>query len=405
MTNADLDVLLSPTWLSCLEQHLHMNSDDIALQFTHPTIPTTLLATQVKYLQKASKKLPTFYKYRCIIPPRAYEQASSQVTAKMKPFSGNLCLDLTGGLGVDSYSFSQSFERVTTVEADPVLAKVTTENMCKLKAGNVEIMYADACKFLLQDRLPHYDLIYIDPDRRPSGNKRVFRLEDSQPNIKALLPQIFHHTHKCVIKLSPLFDIDEAFQQFDLIYRIHILSVQNECKELLVELDSQYKAPPEIQVQVSRRNIMSSYKFNTEISKGSPSPEPVPTDAAYIYEPDVAFYKGRLTRKLFEQYFPQWDGSLNHPEGFYFSPHHYTNPFPGRIFRILDKLSYQPRKINRWLKAGQHSQVHLLQRYFPHPFRQVQKQIATTPGGTYFLIFTMDAQKQKHVFFTERIDL
>jgi len=405
MTKSDLDVLLNPVWLSCLEQHLHMNSTEIALQFSHPFIPTTLLATQVKYLQKASKKLPTFYQYRCIIPPKAYEQASSEVTAKMKPFSGNLCLDLTGGLGVDSYYFSQNFEKVTTIEADPVLVEVARENMCKLKAGNVEIIGADAHTFLLQDGLPHYDLIYMDPDRRPSGDKRVFRLEDSQPNVKAMLPQIFRYTHKCVLKLSPLFDIDEVFRQLDPLYRIHILSLQNECKELLVELDTRHVELPEIKVQVARSDTTSSYGFNNKVSKGSSGPETIPTDAAYIYEPDVAFYKGRLTRELFVQYFSHWEGNLNHPEGFYFSPHHYADPFPGRIFRILDKLSYQPRKINRWLKAGQHSQVHLLQRYFPHSFRQVQKQISTKPGGAYFLIFTMDVQKQKHVFFTERIDL
>ncbi len=404
MNTSDLTILKSSEWSQCLEAHILEDPAKIALSVSHPTIPTTLLATQVKYLQKAAKKLPSFYHKRCILTPRAFEQSSSEITAQMKPFSGNNCLDLTGGLGVDSVHFSNHFSSVTTIEADPILVEISKINLCKLEATNVEFHLSDAQTFLNNSRLPFYDLIYLDPDRRTSLGQRVIRLEDCQPPVLELIDLIFRHTNTCVIKVSPLFDIDEAFRKFNHVAKLHVLSVHSECKELLIEVSSSPVLETEILINTYRNGQVSSFSFLNSHSVSTPYAQKIPENVSYIYEPDVAFYKARCTQELFAQYFPQLKGTMNHSDGYFFAQGKLREKFPGRVFAIRERMSYQPRKLKKRIKSDIPQRIHLTQRYFPLSIKQIQQQLPVIPGGDEYLIFTMDELSHKHVFRVERID-
>ena len=68
-----------------------------------------IVATQVKYLARAARKLPSYAAEQCIFPPLAFEQASSEACAAHKRIAGDSVLDLTCGLGVDAYFLSRRF--------------------------------------------------------------------------------------------------------------------------------------------------------------------------------------------------------------------------------------------------------------------------------------------------------
>ena len=115
-----------------------------------------LVATQVKYLARAQHKLPSFAAAQCILPPRAFEQASSEACAAHKEISGDAVLDLTCGLGVDTLYLSRRFRHVVALESDPLLARITSDNLARLGVRNVEILALRAEEYLAP--LPRLDL-------------------------------------------------------------------------------------------------------------------------------------------------------------------------------------------------------------------------------------------------------
>ena len=144
-----------------------------------------LVATQIKYLQRARLKLPSYAAAGCIIPPLAFEQASSEAAAAHKPIGGNRVLDLTCGLGVDATALSRRFRQVVTLERNEALAQVARENFARLGIENIEVVNCAAEEFVARctDR---FDWIYADPDRRSAEGKKLVRLEDCSPDILSL---------------------------------------------------------------------------------------------------------------------------------------------------------------------------------------------------------------------------
>ena len=194
-----------------------------------------LVATQVKYLARAAQKLPSYAAAQCILPPLAFEQASSEACAAHKRIGGDTVLDLTCGLGVDAFFLSRRFGRVVTLERNDVLARVAAENFSRLGATNIEVVNTSAEEYLRRDGL-HFDWIYADPDRRSAEGRKLVRLEDCSPDIIALKPLLDRVSGRLCIKNSPLFDIGEALRLFP-DSRVEVVSLDGECKEVLVYAD------------------------------------------------------------------------------------------------------------------------------------------------------------------------
>ena len=134
MTHEEVDWLLREESRQTVLKYLDERPERLALRLGGGG---ALLATQLKYLQRARTKLPSYYRARCILPPLAFEQASSEAVAAEKRYGGALCIDLTCGLGVDSAHFSKSFDRVIAVERDPVTARVAAVNFSQLGISNI----------------------------------------------------------------------------------------------------------------------------------------------------------------------------------------------------------------------------------------------------------------------------
>ena len=143
----------------------------------------------------------------------------------------HLLLDLTGGLGVDSWAFSQVAERVVYFEQNAELAAAAARNFAKLGADNIEVRNETVTP---ETELPEADLIYADPARRSAAGRKVFLLEDCTPDILSLLPMLLRKAPVVLLKLSPMADLAMLAGRLGPTLReIHVVESDGEVKELL----------------------------------------------------------------------------------------------------------------------------------------------------------------------------
>lgn len=224
----ELELLCSEDVRQAIERNIERDAADIALdkRVEHSQI----VATQVKRLQRARTKLPSYYAVRALLPPLAYEQSSSEECALRKSLSGESVLDLTCGLGVDSYALSQHFKRVVSVERSEMVAAVARRNFALLGVENIEVVVSSAEEYVASCK-EHFDWCFVDPDRRGEKGEKLVCLEACSPDMVSLLPSVRRIADNVCIKCSPLFDVDEAFRLFGAC-RVECVSLHGEAKEV-----------------------------------------------------------------------------------------------------------------------------------------------------------------------------
>ncbi len=234
----------------------HGNDDTAALilgRSRWPGIDMDRAVTAIECRRKLKNKLPEWYAEPGIIYPDKLcaEQCSSSFTAGYKASvvseatggSGRVA-DLTGGLGVDSLAFSKVAGSVLYNEMDPSRADAAVRNFSLLGAANISVLSEEVRPSAgggsdFWDRVAYFrpDIIYMDPARRSGTGNKVFLLEECSPDILTLLPDIFSHAGKFLVKLSPMADISMLGNRFRKngvsIEALHIVEYEGECKELL----------------------------------------------------------------------------------------------------------------------------------------------------------------------------
>lgn len=329
-----------------------------------------LVATQVKYLARAAEKLPSYAAAQCILPPLAFEQASSEACARHKQISGEAVLDLTCGLGVDTLGLSQRFRRVVALERDPMLARITTDNLTRLGITHVEVINTSAEEYLQRPDL-HFDWIYADPDRRCASGRKLVRLEECQPDILTLMPRIREIAGGLCLKNSPLFDVDEALRLFDPC-RVEVVSLDGECKEVVIYADG--SAP------MLSATALGKGAFTSPPGLLPPTPGIFdPTRYRWLIIPDAALQKARLARLHLSTCADIWSEN-----GYAFAveePHDVL----GRTYPILSIESYDPKRLKGELKG---CGAELLKRDFPLAQEELMRRLGVHPGADVRLAFT-----------------
>lgn len=364
------DLLRDDLW-QVIENNIERDPNRIALD-KHIDSPS-IVATEVKYLQRARRKLPTYYAARCIMHPIAFEQSSGEGCARLKNFSGESCVDLTCGLGVDTYYLSKRFERVVAVERDEELAAIAVENFRRLGVGNVEVVNMSAEQYL--DRCSKVDTIYIDPDRRSQGGRKMVCLADCLPNVELLLPRLRSLCRRLVVKLSPMFDVDEALRLFGDSGCVTTLSESGECKELLSEWCADRLSP---RVGVA---VVGGGTFETD-----PQLRTVDTSVGfdkgykYLIVPDAALRQSRTTDAYF--------GSLGDVDFFNHHSFGFTNSLHsalvGHQFDIVRIEEYQPRLLKKSIAR----RIEIRTSHFPLSAQAICKSLGVREGGEEQWAFT-----------------
>ena len=380
MTQSELDILLREEVRQAIKENLERDPLRIALDGKLPYARE--VATQVKYLQRAKRKLPRLYAACGIIPQRAFEQSSSEECASAKRIGGESLLDLTCGLGMDAAALAGRFRRVVALERDQVLASVTRENMRRMGIENVEVVNASAEEYLAHCK-EHFDWVYVDPDRRTDKGERVFKLEDCSPNVLALMPHIKRVGEHLAIKNSPLFDVEEAFRLFP-DGSVEVVSLHDECKEVMIYLGG--GEPTLSATAVGRGRV----EFRRAELTAVASPEEFAKDEySYLVIPDVSLQKARIVANALQGVADVWS---NNSFGF---ARELPEGVLGRVERIERIEIFDIKSLKRELKG---KGVDIVLRDFPMGVDELRKRTASRSGNEKRIALTRIAGKSYTIY-------
>lgn len=354
--------------------------------------PVKEIVQQIQARQKAKHKIPGWYSQPGILfpPPISIEQASSQVTARFKSsiFSGETGIDLTGGTGIDSYYIAKNFKTFHYIEKSEILIHLASHNFKQLKQNNVVFHHQSAEEFM-KSFSGIADLIYLDPSRRVQG--KVFRLQDSEPDVTQIMPLLLSKGKNILIKSSPLQDIREVINNFPQVNHIWVVAVQNDCKEVLYSLSEK---PGEIEIScLNFLNDNETQTFSFQLAEEQSSIH-YSLPLKYLYEPNVAILKAGAFKSVASRFsLPKL-----HPNSHLYTSEKLTSDFPGRIFKIEKTMAFN-KKEGKQLPG----QINVISRNFPASVQQIIKKLQIKEGGEHFLIATTLQNQQKRLLICSRL--
>jgi 16S rRNA G966 N2-methylase RsmD len=375
----------------------HEHDDERELVLKHKTlygVATSLLAEQLRGRKKAKEKLPLFYNTKNIIyPPQLnLEQSSSEVTAKFKSslVSGQKLADLTGGFGVDAYFFSEKFDRVHYVEPDDQLCEIVEHNTKTLRATNITIHHQTAEEFL--SALDRSDVVYIDPSRR-KGSAKIVKLSDCSPDITALQSAILKKSLSLLVKTSPLIDLQQGLRELHNVSDVYIVSVNNECKEVLFLCGRMTTEPVIHTVNLLPRGDQQIFDFTFPqerlITSGFSEPK------TYLYEPNASILKGGAFKSIAAPFSVTKISTNTH----LYTSEQFVNDFPGRVFKVDALLKPDAASVALALPERK---ANILTRNYPLTPDQLKKKLKLTDGGDHYIL-AFSGQKEKYVVLAKRL--
>ena len=369
-TNEEFSILCSADVTAAIRENIDRKPTDIALDRRIPH--ASVVATQVKNLQKCRTKLPSYFAVQAIVPTLAYEQSSSEECALRKQLSGESVLDLTCGLGVDAYALSKRFKRVVTIERNEMVAAVARENFRRLGADNIEVVCSSAEEYLT-NCTDHFDWCFSDPDRRGAKGEKLVRLEDCSPDVVALMPTLQRVADRICIKCSPLFDVDEAFRLFG-DCSVETVSLSGEAKEVNIYIDG--SAPRLTAVAIGIGEFSASVE-ERNAARWSAEPSDL-AQYRYITLPDVALQHTRMVAVAFEGKCDVWSNN-----GIALSIEKPTNVL-GRTFEV--EAIYEIDSAFKKMMRGRKAEIY--RRDFPMANGEICKRYRCSEGGSEKWCFT-----------------
>ena len=368
---------------------------------------------QIAGWQTARRKLPSWAAIDGIIyPPHLnMEQCSSEQTARYKgsltpdpsPSEKGTFVDLTGGFGIDFYWMSQQFGKRTYVERNADLCDIARHNFQQLGL-EAEVVCAEAEDFLKE--MPPVDTLFLDPARRDQHGSRTYGIEDCTPNVLELLPLLKEKADRIILKLSPMLDWRKAVSDLGGVSEVHIVSVDNECKELLLVISSKLSGG----LRLACVNNDTSFEFvpigETAGSNGGnhrfPSLEPMVSFVGtngflYLFEPNTSIMKAGCFGEVAETFGVNPLSANSH----LFIADHDVEDFPGRRFHIEAVTSMNKQELKHALAGIDKANIAV--RNFPMTAEQLRKKLKLKDGGDVFIFGTTLSDGSHQLFICRKI--
>lgn len=396
---------LSPETLAFIDSHRGDDVRTLALQAKkYPAVDMAEAVVQIAGYQIAEKKVPLWAQTAGIRYPQhlSMEQCSSEVTARYKAslVSGDTLTDLTAGWGVDCSFLARNFRCADYVERQETLCRIAAHNFPLLGLPHVRIHCADAVEYL--QSMEPVDCLFLDPARRDSHGGKTVAIAECEPDVCRLEPLLVEKGKTVMIKLSPMLDMASALRDLQYVRRIHVVSVNNECKELIILLrkatDEEETAEGEVIIsceQVVNNSVHQHFQFtfSEEKSAGCPLAESV---GNYLYEPGAALLKAGPYRLLATRYGVE----KLHPNS-----HLYTSSglvdFPGRRFRVTAVSGFGKKDLKVLLEGVE--KANLTVRNFPSSVAELRKKLKLKEGGDTYLFATTLASGEKVLIRGEKV--
>ena len=345
-------------------------------------------------------------------------------------------VDLTGGFGVDfSYIASRLGVKSMYVERQAHLCEAAKENFERLGLKNVSVKNGDGIEVLhsfyskknaASDTLGITEeqsqsllktnfglkLIFIDPARRDDAGNKVVSLKDCTPDVTVLQEEMLSKADYVIIKLSPMLDWHRAVSELSHVREVHIVSVNNECKELLLVLSARNMGMNMVSgTDLGEKHdenlrifcINDSQSFvcdETEMASSavkavkmfSPDRITSPTlgGMQYLYEPNASLMKAGCFGVLSERY----DAKMLSKNSHLFVSEESVEAFPGRAFHIIAVSSFNKKELKRQLSGI--TKANIATRNFPLSVAELRKRLKLKDGGETY-IFATTLSDESHV--------
>lgn len=369
----------------------HRNDDVKALLLQasrYPDVDMRSAVQQIEGWQHAVAKLPEWAATEGILyPPRlSMEQCSSEPTALYKAsiMAGGSFADMTGGFGIDCSYISRNFLRGFFIERSEELCKIAAHNFSLLGLHHIEVLNGNSEEKL--PTLPSLDWIYIDPARRDIVGKKVVALSDCEPDVVAIKEQLLAKAGKVMIKCSPMLDITAACRQLGCVGDVHIVSVNNECKELLFILSAEQSVERRIHCVNIHGGDVNSFSFSSTDDAVCSYSAAV---GRYLFEPNASIQKAGCPATLAAEYGLK---KLHNNSNLYTSDEPVSS-FPGRAFEVVEVCGFSKAELKAFV--GDLKKANIAVRNFPESVQQLRKRLKLGEGGDAYIFATTLANDKR----------
>ena len=343
-------------------------------------------------------------------------------------------VDLTGGFGVDfSYIASRLGVKSMYVERQAHLCEAAKENFERLGLKNVSVKNGDGIEVLhsfaskkeaaasdslgITEDQPQsllktnlgLKLIFIDPARRDDAGNKVVSLKDCTPDVTVLQEEMLSKADYVIIKLSPMLDWHRAVSELNCVREVHVISVNNECKELLLVLSARNMGEMEASSadgEVKHAGNLRIYCVNDaqsfvcdELDMESSSVKIAPStleEMQYLYEPNASLMKAGCFGVLSERY----DARMLSKNSHLFVSRGPIAAFPGRSFRIIAISSFNKKELKRHLSGI--TKANIATRNFPLSVAELRKRLKLKDGGETYIFATTLSDESHMLVITEK---
>lgn len=395
------------TTIEFIQQHRNDDVRQLAfLAAKYPDVDAAYALDQIRGWQIARKKLSKWAEVDGLqYPPHlSMEQCSSEQTALYKAQiarrifdalptdnADQLFVDLTGGFGVD-FSFIASELNIPSVYVE------RNDNLCRLARNNFPLLELHTASVVCGDgteyatTLNRASIVYLDPARRDQHGARTYGIEDCTPNILELLPELMPKTGCVVVKLSPMLDWHSAVDKVDeclsdcSVAEIHIVSVANECKELLMVV-AHGKQP----LKVVCVNDSHHFTFSPQDSfEQSAYCEYEDIVGSNLFEPNASIMKAGCFAAVASEF---GINEIDRNSHLFVSTNDIPS-FPGRRFKIQTISSLNKKEIKQALMGI--TKANIATRNFPLSVAELRKKLKLSDGGDVY-IFATTMEQNRHV--------
>ena len=379
-----------------IEENARADVRSLALQAKkYPKVDMAIAVVQIAGRQIAEAKVPTWYRTEGLLYPKhlSMEQCSSEATAIYKAglVEGETFADLTGGFGIDCSFLSRKFKKADYVERQAELCELAKHNF-PLLGLDIDVHNEDGVEYL--KRMQPVDCLFLDPARRDGHGGKTVAISDCEPDVSALEELLVEKARKVVVKLSPMLDLSLALKDLKHVCEVHIVSTDNECKELLLILQKE-TASTEVSIHcinslgaLNGYRIYQEYAFTQEQERTSDCPLTHEVEA-YLYEPNASIMKAGAYRSLTQVY----PVKKLHPSSHLYVSPHFIEDFPGRKFQVEAVSGFGKKELKTFLQGME--KANLTIRNFPSSVAELRKRLKLKEGGDDYLFATTLADESK----------
>lgn len=374
-----------------IREHANADVRQLALQATrYPMVDMRVAATQIEGRRLALAKLPTWARTDDIVYPvrLSMEQCSSELTARYKAslVGGERFADLTGGFGIDCSYMADRFSATTYIERNEELCRIARHNFALL-GKDIRVIHADSEEALAT--LTQHDWIFVDPARRDTAGRKVAALSDCEPDVCRLEKVLLEKAKRVMIKCSPMLDIAQALRELHSVSEVHVVSVNNECKELLFILESPAPSEP-IMHTVNFSNGDTQTFTYCATDEATAQCTYTNTVRRYLYEPNSSLMKAGCFRLPATR----WDLEKLHRNSHLYTSDILHCNFPGRVFEVKSTDGFSKNELKRLTAEMKNANIAV--RNFPERPEVLRKRLKLADGGDNYLFATTLAD-DRHV--------